>query len=304
MRAAFAEFTAKAEGQIEDVEQDLAKKRDKINADYMASSLKETRNYLRAEVQAREDANKKLVRRAEDLADDLLAAEEANDVIRFIQTQRAGQKDLKRISEDASQAAQRRAEDFAVETDERLKERDIRLAEIRTEGDARIAEIRQNVRDQKNQLDQQIRQENAALKERLRLSAEASRAEINQRIAAHNASLNEQLGYNKARLTIEAQLNAGLVALAQQSYGQIAATIQRSLGIASTVGNSLTYGGFGSGSYNTSSTAKGGGVVFNIQTGNIGSDVSQNQVQKSIQNGLAAFMQSTVTGLSGGAFKK
>lgn len=304
LRAAFDEFTARAEKQIESAQADILEKQAAINADYMADNLKASREYLREEVRQREDTNKALIRRAQDLADDLLSAEEANDVIRFIQTQRAGQKDLQRMSQDAGEAAQRRAEDFALETDERLAQRDQRLAEIRTEGEERIAEIRQGVRDQKRQLDEQVRQESVALKERLRLAAEALRAEINQRIAAHNASLNEEMAYNKARLTLQAQLNQGLADLQRQSYGQLAAQIRSSMGIASTIGNTLSYGGFGAGLYGGTSTPKGGAVVFNIQTGNIGSDLTQNQVKNSVQSGLAAFIQSTLNGMSAGVFKK
>lgn len=304
LRSAFDDFLGKANVQIAEAEAEVASKRDELNAKYMADTLKETQKYLRAEVRAKEDANKALIRRTQDLNDDLLSAQEANDVIRFIQVQRQGKKDLSRMSEDVSTAAQRRAEDFALEMSQHEDERKTRLDELKSSADERIATIRENIRKQKDQLDEQIRQESVALKERLANAAAASRQEINDRIAAHNASINEELGYSKARLTIQAQLNASLAALASQSFGQIAAQARAQLGLANTVGNALTYGGFGSGAYNTSSTAKSSGVVFNIQTGNIGSDLTQNQVQKSIANGLATFMQATTSGLSTGAFKK
>jgi hypothetical protein len=280
---------ATAEKAIAKVQADTAKKRADIEADYMQDALENTRDYLKEEREANEDYNRERIRRVEDLADDLLSAEEDNDVIRFIQAQRAGQKDLRRMDEDATVEAKRRSEEFQAEQAQRKDEAAQRLADLRDDSQERINEIRQGLRDQRRTLDEQIRQEQTALQQRLTLNQRALVAELDTRRKAHALSLQEEAVYGQRRLALQQQLDNALMAISSRSYSGLAI---KGGGYSATMSSK---------SYTRPLTTNSGvNPIFNITMGNIGSNISKSEVQASVIGAVKAFSAATIAGLSGG----
>jgi len=281
-----AEQTANAS--IAKLQAEAVKKRSDIEKEYMQESLEATQEYLAEERNAQDDANRERIRRVEDLADDLLSAEEDNDVIRFIQAQRAGQKDLRRMDEDAAVAEKRRSEEFQAEQAQRKDEAAQRLADLRDDTAERIAEIRRGLQDQRRTLNEQIRQEQTALQDRLRLNQQALATELDVRRKAHAISLQEEAVYAQQRLTIQQQLNSTLAAIAARAYsggalkstGYTAAMSSKSFGLPTATSNISP--------------------TFNITMGNIGSNISKSEVQASLVGAVKAFSAATIAGLSGG----
>ncbi len=141
---------------LEQIDAQLGKlggQRNGINQKYMESERKAFVKFH--EEQKKEDAraNKERLRLLQSINSDLLDAEEANDVIAFIQAKRRGEEQLKQQAEDASAAKDERLAQFLEErqaADDAHKEELARIDEqIQAQQDAKVAAI-QEIKDQKD----------------------------------------------------------------------------------------------------------------------------------------------------------
>lgn len=132
-----------------------------LNKDFMESELQATKDFYKEQKRLQEDFSVDYLRTLEDLNDNLLDAALDNDVKRFIQIQKQGEKDLRRSSEDFDTNLRRRTEDFTEERQQardqfkqRLKDLD---EQFKVERKARleaytqqIVELRENLQEQIN----------------------------------------------------------------------------------------------------------------------------------------------------------
>lgn len=157
----------------------------KLNADYMRSEREAVEKYRAEEAKRTRDYNKERVRLLEDLNSNLLSAQEANDVVAFIQAQRAGELRLKRQAEDAQDEDKERANRFEAERREAEQRRADRIAEIQAEA----AERQQAIADE-------LAARQAARREienEIALSVEAEKARIQEQLQAQQAAYDERL---------------------------------------------------------------------------------------------------------------
>lgn len=116
-----------------------------LSANFMKVQRAATQKFYEEEKKADAANKKERLRRLEDLQDDLLSAEESNNVLAFVAAQRAAQKDLRRMSEDADSATQERQRQFEEESrlaEEKHQEDLARVAaEIQAQKDARAQAI-------------------------------------------------------------------------------------------------------------------------------------------------------------------
>lgn len=296
----FADFLKKAEQRVADVNTDLAKRKGELERDYMQAALKDTETYLKREKEANEDYQRDRVRAIQDMYDGMLSAEESNDVIAFIQAQRAGEKRIKQMDEDAAVESKRRAEEFVTLQKERREEFKKQLADIQAAAAERIAAIRREISDRRTLLAQQISEERAALRQRIQDVYTAAQQEIAMRKQAFAASLAQEQQYATARLALERNLQSQLL--------QIASTYASSKSIYSTGGTSSKLPSptsYPTSSYSMPSASTlsktSGTTTVNISTGNIGSNLTQTEVNSSL-NDLARILSGTIVkSYSGGS---
>jgi len=312
LEAGFAKFLENAEGQIAQANSKAAEQRSKIERDYMQKEIKAVDNFRREELRSLQDFNRERIRRIEDLNNDLLAAEEANDVVAFIRTQRQGQQDLRRMDEDASVEERRRSEDFQSEQKERKAEAAQRLADLRKSTAQRIATIRAGITKQRDLLQEQIAAERDALQQRIEDLNRGLDIEIQTRRKAFEQALIDQAAFNAQVAALEEQRQAALLRISSRGYGAIADQISRIFagkkatsggGASSPVtsgytGGSTGFTGVGALAGLAAGLSSGGkgflgnianstSTIFNFN-GNIGSGMSAQQIQQSVQGGTMA----------------
>lgn len=213
LESAFDSFVENAEGQIARARDEAGARIREVEQGYMAESLAAWQDFYKEERRAFEDYRTQRLRRQEDLFAELQSAADRNDVVAFIQAERRGLRDLRRLDEDQDREARRRREDFEAEARERREEAAARIKEIRAEREARLAEIRAGIDRERDLLRQRIQQERDALVERLQDARSALQAEIAQRKQAHVAALQEQAAYEQARLDLQRRGNEALLAI-------------------------------------------------------------------------------------------
>lgn len=249
---------------------DLADAETKLRTDFNKDSLKAQAQYNKAR------------RRAEDdLANTILDAVIANDILQLTQAQRRGETE-----------AERRDEDFADEQAERTAQRDERLAELREENRLRLEEIKTGLTEERAQIQanlvERIALEEAAQTERIKQEREAQadrdaqrqlrlqrededdaladrrRDEAHKReIARINARIEaEQLAYRQAERALS-DLRSGSEALSNTARGFLAMTAgSRSRPASSSSQNSGGVGNlFGSGNSGGIQLFADGGIV-------------------------------------------
>jgi len=136
-----------ARGQLGGIGTKLAADSLKARQEYFTSERAATQKFLDAEKKAGEEANKERIRRLEDLSNELLDAEQANDVVRFIAAKRRGQQDLKRLSEDRDEQTQERQRQFDEERQQAQAQFQERLAALQVEADARRADLQAQIQE-------------------------------------------------------------------------------------------------------------------------------------------------------------
>lgn len=113
-----AQIRQQGNDRIAAVEKEILKLNDQksdIDKKYMESERKEFEKFRKEEEKEAKEANKQRVRRLQDLNNELLDAEESNDVVAFIQAKRKGELDLQRMAEDADEQTQERQAQFDEE---------------------------------------------------------------------------------------------------------------------------------------------------------------------------------------------
>lgn len=169
---------------LADIDVQLGKDRAKINNDFMRGEIDDLEKYRKEEAKRQQDYNKERLRRIEDLQDELLSAEEGNDVIRFIAAQRQGEKDLRRMAEDADEETRERQEQFEEEREIARQRHDERLAEIEEAAAQRKADIQEQIIEReaaKQQLIQDIADQLAAEKLRIEETKKAEQLAFEER---------------------------------------------------------------------------------------------------------------------------
>ncbi len=114
-----------------------------LNKRYMEDRVKATESFLKQVERAQTDYEKARKRRVEDLNNELLDAEAANDVARFIQAERNAALDLQRMREDHQERQTEAETEFKLAQDERRAQRAEDLKAIREDAEARRQELRQ-----------------------------------------------------------------------------------------------------------------------------------------------------------------
>jgi hypothetical protein len=272
----------------------LAKDRTEAEQDYMASERAAVAKYYESEKKFAAQANTARIRRLEDLNNELLDAEEANDVVRFIQAKRRGEQDLQRMSEDTDTATQERQRQFQEERDQAAQQHQENLAQLKEAADARkadiqaqiaerqqaraelVADIRAQVEEQKAQnieaqkaaqiaFEAQIQREDAFRKKRLDRQAEDDRIADQRRKAA----LDAQLADLNTKANAERQIITGTVEVLRASFGSMAAyaaSLSSSFGRSSSGGSSRLTGVGSGGSRGRIPTAFAEGGIISKPT--------------------------------------
>lgn len=290
------EKLAQADEQLGKLQQSLAgittklnQDRAKVDRDYMASERAAYEKFRLAEAKATEDYNKARTRRLQDLNDDLLDAEQANDVTRFIAAKRAADKDLKRMAEDADATTKERQRQFDEERalaeqrrQERVNDLEAAAAERRADLEAQIqerraareelakdiaaqldAEKQRILSTQKAEIDayiaQQKRDEEARDLRNKRQAEDEALADSRRR-----AALNKQLAEIETKINAEKNA-AGIVGNAWTNMAlQVGQVIRGLISTATTPRSSITSGGGGNQAFAT------GGIVTRPTIAKIG----------------------------------
>lgn len=113
-----AQIRQQGNDKIAAIEKDILKLNDQktaIDKKYMQTEREAFEKFREEEEKDTKAANKERLRRLQDLNNELLDAEEANDVVAFIQAKRKGELDLQRMAEDADEQTKERQEQFDEE---------------------------------------------------------------------------------------------------------------------------------------------------------------------------------------------
>lgn len=242
--------------------------RRKIESDYMRSELAALTKFRADEEKASAQYNKERKRRLEDLNDDLLDAESANDVVRFIAAQKAAEKDLNRQKEDFDDQTKERQAQYDEERAQAQEQLQDRLNQLQDEASARRADIQQQIQERqqaRNEIIKDIRDQLAAENARYKEQTDAAQAAFDlrakrqkedddrqdkARAAALQKSLKEIDDKRKAE-----EVAAGIVRVAWISAANSIAAAARA---AASARSSSSSSGSGSGSGGGGSGSGGG----------------------------------------------
>lgn len=251
-RAKLAEVDTKLRGSIADV-----------NKKFMQSELEAVRKFRREEERETARANKERLRRLQDLEDDLYDAQQANDVNAFIAAERAGEKDLQRMAEDADEQTLLRQEQFAEERRLAEQQRAERIADLQVQAEERRAALQQQLADEQAARDKVIAETQKQLAVEQDRIAKAIAAE-DQRFAKVLANLNKQT-------EAERQAVQGVMDTTKLAAASAATSIQASFLAAAKALSSLNFGGSNSSSLSslTRSPSSGGRQRIAFASGGI-----------------------------------
>lgn len=177
---------------------------DKINSDFMAQEISDIRQRQAEEEKISKEYNKRRARTLKELANDLLDAEAANDVVAFIARKRAGEEQLHQMAEDHDDEAKERQREFEEERRAAAEARKARIAEALAAADERRADIEAQRQEQIELRDQTlaaIKDQEAAELARIQASKDAAQAAFDDRIKQEDED-------RKIRLQREADDNA------------------------------------------------------------------------------------------------
>jgi len=279
---AFDKFADGAEKRIVDIGTKMQSDLSKASREFMSEGVAATATYLDQERKLQEDYNRDRIRLIQDMNDDLLSAEEANDVIRFIQAQRAGEKNLARLDEDAGVEAKRRSEEFRAEQKERRKEYQQRLFDIKAAAAERISAEREKISERRALLAQQIADERAALTQQILDTRAAAVAMVQARRQQYAQELADQAKYNQQRAAIEANFMKQMAAAARSAAAYVAPTYKQVA--KGTTGTTYTS------SFSKAST----GSTVNIGNLSVGAGMTQTSVMTALRSAFSSY-QNAVT---------
>lgn len=276
LTATFDKFVASAEKKIISINQKLAADLAANDRNYMAESLKATEAYYQQERKLEDTHNRERLRIIRDMNNDLLSAEEDNDVIAFIRAQRAGEERLSQLDEEAQAEAKQRSQDFQAEQKERRIEYQQRIIDLKAAAAEEINTQRESISEKRDLLEQQIAEERAALTQQINDTRTAARIQVEARRAQFAQELRDLESYNRQRLIIE------------QNYAKQVAAAARAAATYTPPTYKTTSTKTSSSPYSTpySSTSKSSVSIGSIT---VGSDVSKSWISSALQNAFSGY---------------
>jgi hypothetical protein len=134
---------------IADAQTEYQESVQETNKTYFETTREALDDHLKGMGEAQDAYNKERKRRLEDLNDELLEAEQGNDVIAFLRAQKSAEKDLRRMKEDFDEQQSQSQDQFDEQQIESRKQHEETLREMRTNADERIAELRKEYEEQR-----------------------------------------------------------------------------------------------------------------------------------------------------------
>lgn len=150
---------------LADLDESLAKSIADANKDYMRNQRDELEAHIKEMARAEKAYQKERLRRLEDLNDELASAEMENDVVRFIQAQQQGAKDLKRMREDHEESQGESGQQFEERMAQAAEEHQRNLAQMREQAAEQRAEMLEQYEEQKQAAIEALQEQLAAEKE-------------------------------------------------------------------------------------------------------------------------------------------
>lgn len=198
--AQFDEATSKLQGRLtEQINSDNERIR-KLNADFMRGQADATAKARADELKRTQAHAKNMARLLEDRLNAELDAQEANDVVAFIQAQRRSEQQIKRAQEDFDDETRERSERFLAERREAEARYQERLTEIRTEAQARQQAIQDELAAR-----QAARRE---IETEILAAAEAEKARIKAQTEAQQQAFDDQLARDEETRRIQRERQA------------------------------------------------------------------------------------------------
>jgi hypothetical protein len=273
---------------------DTRKAIDKINADFMRSEIESIQEQHETEAKLDKDYNKKRARLLQSLANDLLDAEAANDVVAFIARKRAGDEQVKQLAEDKSSedeerqkayekeralaeeqraqriadaiaAADERRADIEEQRQEQLALRAETLAAIQQQKDAEAQRIQDTVDATQKAYDDRIKLEDDQRK--IRLQREQDDYDLAEKRRADG--LKKQMDEINAKIALEQKaagvVGSAFVAMANDTGAAVVSAINRIRAAANSIGSgSSSAGGQGGASFSSGGGFGGGSANAGI----------------------------------------
>lgn len=196
-----------AQERLTQAHNEYVQKQTDINKKFMETELKRSQDYYLKESRITEDFNRDRLRKLEDFNEQLRGAAEENDVRSFIRIQRSRDTTLQRDTEDFGVEARRRAEDFALASEEARKARQQELADLRIHHEQKRAQELAS-RTQENSEIARIEAEWARVRERREVEDQQRRIQLerdafNRRIETlrqQERQLSTQIGVINAQI--------------------------------------------------------------------------------------------------------
>lgn len=170
-----------------EMEQEYQKSYAETLTEYEEEVLESKDDHLKELLDAEEEYQLERKRRIEDLNDDLLQAEFENDIKSFLETKRAGEKDLRRMDEDHQRQMDESREQYEEQRVEREVQHQETLAEMRRQYEEQRAETLANYAQER----EDRRQEHAEQLTEMQAAHDTQLAEL-------KTALDEQLAETRA----------------------------------------------------------------------------------------------------------
>jgi hypothetical protein len=185
----------------------------KANADFMQSELKAVAKFHDDERKRIRDYNRQRLRDIEDWQSDLLDAEQANDVARFLQIERDGQKRLERQQEDMDTETADRDAAFWAERQAAQEALSAKVADIQASAEAERAQLLETAGQKRAALQQAVEDEIAAIETRKQAEIASYKASEDAANAARDKRMRRQaedeaLADTRAEEALQAQIAA------------------------------------------------------------------------------------------------
>jgi hypothetical protein len=164
----------------------------KANADFMQSELKAVAKFHDDERKRIRDYNRQRLRDIEDWQNDLLDAEQANDVARFLQIERDGKTRLARQQEDQDTATADRDEAFFAERQAAQEALTAKLADIQAAAEQERAQLLETAGQKRAALQQAVEDEIVAIGERKQAEIDSYKASEDAANAAREKRMRRQ----------------------------------------------------------------------------------------------------------------
>ncbi len=171
---------------LANLELENAESRIGIEKNYMTETQDNLKQHLKDLAKSEEAYQKERRRRLEDLQDELLQAEQSNDVIAFLNAQKQGEKDLKRMAEDNADQNKEANDSYAEQSQQRREQFQKELKDLAEQGNERrvelITQYNEQKRERKQAFDEQLIQERQNYDEQKRERSNALKDQLAQMV--------------------------------------------------------------------------------------------------------------------------